>query len=165
MEYFIVRQDLSITNPIMPLKTDLEDHFVCSSVFGEVVEKEHAVYLDYLEKPRTIVSDQLKKLFVKFEDNLAFTAIVFTDVKKGTQRLYWLMDMAQKNCISQETTFYPDGRIKELVIDAKKVELDCIFQVNSQGNSFTIVNLDVAESLLRRPFLGLQLQRVKRERG
>lgn len=164
MEYFIVRQDPTITNPILPLKTDLEDDFVCSSVFAEVVEKEHAVYLDYLEKPRIIVSDQLKKLFVKFEDHLAFTAIVFTDVKKGTQCLYWLMDIMQKNCISQETTYYPDGRIKELVINPKKVELDYIFQVNSQRESFTIVHLDVAESILRRPFLGLQLQRVKLER-
>ncbi|WP_337982494.1 hypothetical protein [Lysinibacillus sp. C5.1] len=165
MEYFIVQQDQSIINPIIPLKTDLDDDFVCSSVFAEVVEKEQGLYPDYLEKPRTIVSEQLKKLLAKYEDHLAFTAIVFTDVKKGTQRLYWLMEVEKKNCISHETTYYPDGRIKELVINPKKVELDYIFQVNSQGNSFTIVNLDVAESILRRPFLGIQLQRVKLERS
>lgn len=164
MEYFILRQDQSITNPIIPLKTDLDDDFVCSSVFGEVIEKENALYLDYLEKPRRIVSEQLKKLLVKYEDNLAFTAIVFTDVKKGTQRIYWLLDIVKKHCISHETTYYPDGRIKELVINPKKVELDCIFQIDSKRESFTIVNLDVAESLLRRPFLGIQLQRVKLER-
>ncbi|EON74422.1 hypothetical protein [Lysinibacillus sphaericus] len=164
MEYFIVRQDQSITNPIIPLKTDLDDNFVCSSVFGEVVEKENALYLDYLDKPRRIVSDDLKALLAKYEDNLDFTAIVFTDVKKGTQRVYWLMDIVKKNCISHETTYYPDGQMKELVIDPKKVELDCIFQVDSKKESFTIVNLDVAESMLRRPFLGIQLQRVRLER-
>ncbi|ERI10666.1 hypothetical protein [Aneurinibacillus aneurinilyticus] len=164
MEYFIVRQDQSITNPIIPLKTDLDDNFVCSSVFGEVVEKENAVYLDYLDKPRRIVSEDLKKLFSKYEDNLDFTAIVFTDVKKGTQRVYWIMDIVEKNCISHETTYYPDGRIKELVINPKKVELDCIFQVDSKMETFTIVNLDVAESMLRRPLFGIQLQRVKLER-
>jgi hypothetical protein len=164
MEYFIVRQDQSITNPIIPLKTDLDDNFVCSSVFGEVVEKENALYLDYLDKPRRIVSDDLKALLAKYEDNLDFTAIVFTDVKKGTQRVYWLMDIVKKNCISHETTYYPDGQMKELVIDPKKVKLDCIFQVDSKKQSFTIVNLDVAESMLRRPFLGIQLQRVRLER-
>lgn len=164
MEYFIVRQDQSITNPIIPLKTDLDADFVCSSVFGEVVEKENAVYLDYLEKPRRIVSDDLKELLAKYEDNLDFTAIVFTDVKKGTQRVYWLMDIAKKNCISRETTYYPDGQMKELVIDSKKVELNCVFQVDGKKESFTLVNLEVAESMLRRPFLGIQLQRVKLER-
>ena len=161
MEYFIVRQDQSITNPIIPFKTDLDDNFVCSSVFGEVIEKENAVYLDYLEKPRRIVSDDLKGLLVKYEDNLEFTAIVFTDVNKGTQRVHWLMDIVKKNCISNETAYYPDGQIKELVIDSEKVELDCIFQVDGKKESFTIVNLDVAESMLRRPYLGIQLQRVK----
>lgn len=164
MEYFIVRQDQSITNPIIPFKTDLDDNFVCSSVFGEVIEKENAVYLDYLEKPRRIVSDDLKGLLVKYEDNLEFTAIVFTDVKKGTQRVHWLMDIVKKNCISDETAYYPDGQIKELVIDPKNVELDCIFQVDGKKESFTIVNLDVAESMLRRPYLGIQLQRVKLQR-
>jgi hypothetical protein len=164
MEYFILRQDQSITNPIIPFKTDLDDNFVCSSVFGEVMEKENAVYLDYLEKPRRIVSDDLKGLLVKYEDNLEFTAIVFTDVKKGTQRVHWLMDIVRKNCISDETIYYPDGQIKELVIDPQKVELDCIFQVDGKKESFTIVNLDVAESMLRRPYLGIHLQRVKLQR-
>ncbi|MEK5039329.1 hypothetical protein [Sporosarcina sp. FSL K6-3457] len=164
MEYFIVRQDQSITKPIIPFKTDLDDDFVCSSVFGEVVEKENAIYLDYLEKPRRIVSDDLKELLAKYEDNLDFTAIVFTDVGKGTQRVHWLMDIARKNCISHEATYYPDGQLMELVIDPKKVELDCIFQVDGKKESFTIVNLEVAESMLRRPFLGIQLQRVKLEK-
>ncbi|GAA3346572.1 hypothetical protein GCM10017717_16460 [Deinococcus persicinus] len=164
MEYFILRQDLSILNPIIPLKTDLDENFVCSSVFGEVVEKGNSVYLDYLDKPRRIVSDNLKALLMKYEDNLGFTAIVFTDIKKGTQRVYWLMDIVKKDCISHETAYYPDGGIKELVIDPKKVELDCIFQVESHKEAFTIINLDVAESILRRPFLGIQLQRVRQER-
>lgn len=166
MEYFILRQDQSITNPIIPFKTSeaFDDDFVYSSVFGEVVEKENALYLDYLDKPQRIVSDDLKKLLAKYEDNIDFTAIVFTDVKKGTQRLYWIMDIAKKNCISDETTYYPNETMKELVIDPRKVELDCIFQVDSKRESFTIVNLDVAESMLRRPFLGIQLQRVKLKR-
>lgn len=166
MEYFILRQDQSIQNPIIPLKTGeaFDDDFVYSSVFAEVVEKENALYLDYLDKPQRIVSDDLKKLLVKYEDNIDFTAIVFTDVKKGTQRLYWLIDIVKKNCISHETTYTPDGLIKELVINPKKVELDCIFQVDTDKESFTIVNLDVAESMLRRPFLGFQLQRVRLEK-
>ncbi|MEK4425966.1 hypothetical protein [Solibacillus sp. FSL K6-1523] len=163
MEYFILRQDQSITNPIIPVRTDFDADFVCSSVFAEVVEKENTVYLDYLDKPDRIVSDELKALLAKYEDHLDFTAIVFTDVKKGTQRVYWLMDVAKKNCISHETTYYPDGQMKELVIDPKKVELDCIFQVDGNKESYTIVNLDVAESMLRRSFLGVQLQRVKLE--
>lgn len=163
MEYFILRQDQSIINPIIPLKTDLDDDFVCSSVFGEVIEKENAPYLDYLDRPKRIVSDALKELLTKYEDNLDFTAIVFTDVKKGTQRVYWLMDIMTKNCISQETTYYPNGQMKELVIDSQKVELDCIFQVESKMESYTIVNLEVAESMLRRAFLGIELQRVKLE--
>lgn len=166
MDYFILRQDQSITNPIIPLKTDqsLNDDFVYSSVFGEVVEKENTLYLDYLDRPQRIVSDDLKELLAKYVDDIEFTAIVFTDVKKGTQRLYWLMDIVKKNCISHETTYYPNETIKELVIDPKKVELDCIFQVDSKRESFTIVNLDVAESMLRRSFLGIQLQRVRLER-
>ncbi|MCH1624647.1 hypothetical protein [Fredinandcohnia quinoae] len=166
MEYFILRQDQSITNPIIPLATSeaFDDDFVYSSVFAEVVEKENALYLDYLDKPERIVSNDMKELFAKYEDDLDFTAIVFTDVKKGTQRLYWLLDIVRKNCISHETTFTPDGLIKELVIDPKKVELDCIFQVDTIKESFTIVNLDVAESMLRRSLLGFQLQRVRLER-
>lgn len=160
MDYFILQQDLSVVNSIIPFKTDLDDAFICSSVFGEVIEKENAIYIDYLDKPRRIVSDALKALLVKYEDNLNFTAIVFTDVEKGSQRVYWLMDVAKKNCISHETVYYPDGGIKELVIDPKKVELDCIFEVVGQKEFFTIVNLDVAESILRRPFLGIQLRRV-----
>ncbi|MEC1179998.1 hypothetical protein P9B03_15970 [Metasolibacillus meyeri] len=161
MDYFIIQQDQSITNPIIPITTDLEDDFIGSSVFGEVVEKDNALYLDYLDRPRQIVSDALKELLAKYEDSLDFTAMIFTDVEEETQRIYWLMEVAKKNCISSATTYYPDGTIKELVIDPKKVELDCIFRVSSTRESFIVINLEVAESILRRPFIGIQLQRVK----
>ncbi len=163
MNYFILRQDRTVEKPVIPNNLDesLGGLYEVSSLFGEVEVSDDACYIDYLDGELPIVSDEMKQLLSRHEKALEFTAIVFTDSKKSTQKVYWFMEAPVIDCISKDTDYEASGVIKELVIRAKKVALDHIFMVEKGVDCYVLVNLDVAESILRRPFLGIELEKVR----
>ena len=53
--------------------------------------------------------------------------------------------------------------IKRIVIDEKKVLESRVFLIDDIKENFIIVNLDVAESILRRGLIGIKFKKIETE--
>lgn len=175
MNYFILKQDFRIPNCVEPIgitqviqkemltqerMKELENY----DLQFQVLEKSTNQFLDIIEKPIPLLSDLLKRLINKYEPQMSFVPVVLVELSKLKQQLYWLMIPPVIDCLSEKTEFHLDGTVKQLVIKEDVAEAYTIFKVNGIKEDYFIINLALAESILRRDYLkGIQLTKVKTE--
>ncbi|KGR87811.1 hypothetical protein [Lysinibacillus boronitolerans] len=174
MNYFILSQDERITNAVKPvgiaqvIKKELltiermEELEELERQFP-VLEKGEMVYTDLIEKPIMLISDAVKQLVEKYVPNMPFKAVVLTDMPKLMQTLYWLVIPPRVRCLSTQTEFHLDGTLKKLVIDEQLAAPYSFFQIEGIKEQFIVVNIELAESILRRDFRGIRLQKIQTE--
>lgn len=71
--------------------------------------------------------------------------------------LYWSPMLKSVDCMDQETTFYSNGMLENLVVRLRSVQAHQIFQVAGPVENVILVSLPVAESMLRRFTTGYDL--------
>ena len=171
MEYLIMSQDNrwgDVIEPIGVPRTNKGELIKESPVYQDEIppvqyyikEKKQNNIIDLLERPIPLISDKLKTILMTLEKSIVFSPVVLADLKLGTQFLYWHMEPQSIECLSPETEFNKNGTIKKLVIDAKKASGYRVFRVKNTIENFTIINLIVAESILRRGFTGIKMIKI-----
>lgn len=171
MEYFILSQDEPVTEAIKPLGicrlikdyglttesweglNDLPEQFYLDEDGGDE-------YVDFIASPVPLVSSRLKELFQKFDAQIFFKPVVLADPKAMRQELYWLINPPSCDCIAAQSEFNKDGTVKHLVIDQRNADGKWIFKVARIMERLIIVNLGVAEAVLRREVSGVRFIRV-----
>ena len=64
-------------------------------------------------------------------------------------------------CLHEDAVVLPDGTIKKLVIDHKKIPNIDIFQIKNAVHNRVLVSLRMAESISRRKAYGVMFERVE----
>ncbi|MCM3342403.1 hypothetical protein M3650_28205 [Paenibacillus sp. MER TA 81-3] len=171
MEYFIISQDENVENMIRfaGLKStnktievtpeQADDIHDITVVFVE--GSADSVYPDYIGKPVVFVADELKKVLELYDPGLVFKCAILSNPQHSMQKVYWLLLLPRVDCLSEHTEFYKTGAVKSIVIDHAKAAEHAIFRVQGLLEKHVIINLDVAESLLRRDLLGMRLEKVR----
>jgi len=173
MEYFILSQKQNIPNGIIP-------HILSDKFYErkQVIEKDQAgevndvtsimithnpsnVYYDVIDEPVFLVSDAVKKLINIYDDSVVFKFVMLTDEVTKHQEVYWLAMIDKIDCISDKCEFYKDNSLKKLVLDKEKVSGKKIFRVDGIREKIVVISLDLAESMLRRYFVGVELTRAE----
>ena len=77
--------------------------------------------------------------------------------------LYTSLLLERLDMFSEQTEFYPNGSIKRLVLDAKKIGEHKVFMLNDKRFTNPYVSLEVVESLLRRGVVGIIWKEVEVE--
>lgn len=172
LNYFIIKQDHRISNCVEPIgitqvikkemlteegMKELENY----DLQFQVLEKSTNNFLDFIEKPIPLISDTLKRIMNKYEPQMSFVPVVLVELSELRQELYWLIIPPTIDCLSEKTEFFPDGTVKQLVIKEDLAEPYTIFKVNGIKEDYLIINIALAESILRREFKGVQLKKVK----
>jgi len=116
-------------------------------------------YGDIITSPVYLVSDEMKVLFAKYDKTLVFKAVRLVDEDSKKQTLYWIMGVEELHCLSEQTVLNPP-RMRHLVLDQDKINKTPIFKLGGILENYLIVRLDVAESLLRRNFYGIELRKM-----
>lgn len=174
MDYFILVQDRRIADAIEPaglgkMVKRVPFHAAELVALDEQIvpiylkSGSHKRYIDFIENPVTLVSDQLKQILEKYEPKLFFKPMMLMELGKRPprQELYWLMAAQRIDCLSPQSEFNINGTLKRLVIDDKKISREKIFQIKGIIEDLLLIRLDVAESLLRRDFTGIKLKKVQ----
>ncbi len=128
---------------------------------------EMAEYSDYIERPAVFISDSVYRMVKKYDSTVKLGSAVFIDQNNGDQRLYWSLENMEGNsaCISEESKRNKLEFITQLILDAREIPNQPLFRAVHGQQRFTIMRLDLAESLLRRGVCGFQLQPVAIVRG
>jgi hypothetical protein len=116
-------------------------------------------YADIYIRPIYLINDEMKTLFYKYDNSLVFKAVRLID-DSGRQTLYWIMGLDAVECLSDKAEFTPRRTLRHLVLDQDKIGKKPIFTVAGLLEKYIIVRLDVAESLLRREFYGIELKKI-----
>jgi len=165
MKYFTLTADLTaiVNKPILSPEMKRGEAF---SDIGQLNYDINKLLADYVETPMPLVSDALKKLLIMYDSKLETTPLYFNDLKRGKQYLYWKVEIPVANrCIAERETIRRDGLITDLVIDEKMAKYLNVFSVKDNQKMIWIINLVVAESLLRRGLCGFRLKEVKTWKG
>lgn len=120
------------------------------------------IYPDFLEFPLPLVSDRLKALLEKYLPGLEWKAAILTNFQQARQDVYWVLRPPLVDCLSAQTEWYPNETLKRLVLRQGKMESP-VFRIGGLIEPHIYIHLSVAESLLRRSFTGIQVQRIEME--
>ncbi|RNB50056.1 serine protease [Brevibacillus gelatini] len=172
MNYFIMTQDERIAEAVVPtgvfdamrpewLTPDYQEELEEAILQFDIKPKSENVYLDFLDRPIPLYSDRLKTLIHKFAPKLFAKSVVLADQERTRQDAYWLLILPRIACLSEQSEFYQNGSLKRLVIDEEKVRRHPIFQVEGILEPHIIIDLRLAEALLRRDFIGIRLKKVE----
>ncbi|MEC0235349.1 hypothetical protein P4H71_13550 [Paenibacillus kribbensis] len=118
-----------------------------------------ADFIDFMEYPVSIVSEQLKEIFDRYQVGFNWKLIVFADMQRMQQTRYWLVNPPSLMCLSQLSEYHRDGTLRKIILDEYAVRNHKIFRVQD-ANHHIIVDLDVAECILKFNLTGLKLQKV-----
>jgi len=163
MEYFLLRAETNITNTACP--SGIEPHTkACnlSDVTVAHVKKPNQYYLDFIESPKTMVSDKIKKILEESNPKTVFKQVVIIDECQKQQLIYWLfyldeIDFMADICKCGKLNF------EKLMIDHQKVKKHgyTFFVVMSVYEPYLVVNLEIAEKILQTNPVGIRFERIK----
>ncbi|QOS97240.1 serine protease [Brevibacterium sp. JNUCC-42] len=174
MSYFILSQDNRLLDAVEPagltslltkeMLTEEKVHVLDELVLQvPIQQKEYVTYVDYIQRPIPLLSDRLKQLVVKYVPKMMCKAVVLADREQMRQDLYWVFVPPSLACLSDQTEFYQDGTVKRLILDLDKIGRRTFFRIDGIREEHLVVNLGLAESILRRDFTGIQLQKIELE--
>ena len=167
MDYFIMHQDARVTNCVnlipgpMNLRTLSREQItsIPTTKIIYVQEDSQNEYPDYLESEGMLVSEKLKRIMSKYQQNAVFKTIVLIEKKKNRQEIYYLVSPPRIECSSPDTVYDKQGNVRSFVMDTDKVGHARIFCAAGRANRI-FVRLDVAESILRRSPFGVSFEKV-----
>lgn len=174
MDYFLLKQDERYKN--IPLLMDLmkkidlrhinpaDAYKIENSIIFYVKAEEESSYLDIIDKQLYLVSDRLKKIIEKYVPNTIFKMIILIDSKHERQENYFLPIFEEVEALNNKSEFNLDRSIiKKLILDKEKIKDKKIFKIKESEKTRIIVRLDAAESILRRDFTGIKLEKIQVE--
>lgn len=175
MEYFLLTQSKKVINPIKVVGPNVVGYYpeMTHKQFRELdsLIVAYAQYdrmqeiPDILAHPTYMISDEIKKVFAMYDENISFKAIqVFPDKPefiKEAAKTYWVYDCVMEECLHESSVKLPNGEFSKLIIDKHKVRGRDIFRPKGLLENKVLVSLAAAESILRRNPYGLNLEIVE----
>ena len=174
MDYFLLKQDKRYSNTpqIIDLFKNINtkdlnllkaDNIEDNNCFY-VKSNDNIDYLDVLETPIFLVSKELKKILEKYNRNMIFKMFALIDYEKKEQNFYYLPIFEEIEALSEKSEFNLNKTIvKKIILDEKKIKNKKIFKIKESDKTLIVVRLDAAESLLRRDFNGIILEKLEVE--
>lgn len=124
-------------------------------------DRKMSFYPDVIDIPTFLVSEKVKDVFLNYDDSIIVKCVILSGENSDTKKVYWMPLFDSIDCMSSETEFYKDGSLKKLVLNKTKIENRKIFRVANLKEYPVIINLDVAESLLRRFLSGMDITKIE----
>lgn len=173
MEYFELSQNKKVENPIELLGLDPQEYcYAMKKEDFEKLEKLKVAYFsgrefeeicDIIKTPTFMISDEMKKLFLLYEKEIEFKSVqIFPTATESKQYpLYWVPRFEEINCYHKNTVIHDLGSVKRLVLEQSKIGNKQIFRLPGLLEYKVVVSMPVAESILRRRFYGVGLQKIE----
>ncbi|WCN36416.1 serine protease [Aneurinibacillus uraniidurans] len=162
MRYFRIVQDERVPNAVEPVGISqiMEEK---DPPVVQIPVRESGEFVDFIERPLPILSDRMKRVVTMHDPYVPVKLVVLVDRNEGKQEVYWHVMPPHVECLSAKSEFHRDGTVKRLVLEEEPIKGYPMFTIAGIRERSIVVNLTVAESLLRRECLGIRLKRVELE--
>lgn len=119
-------------------------------------------YIDILEHPFFLVSENMKKVMEKYDPNIIFKMMCLVDFENSKQNIYYLPIFEEIEALSKDAEMNLNKTVvKKLILNEEKIKNKKIFKIKESSKTTVILRLDAAESLLRRDFDGISLEKLE----
>lgn len=173
MEYFLLKQFSE--NPVQPVLPDPGAYpYRMTHKNFEGMPAGSVAYFRYDEEeqmpgillqPTFMVNDTIKGVMLMYDDTIRFkTLAVLPDViDRMTEAsvCYNIPDMKCYECLHEDSVVMPDGTVKKLVVDHRKIPNADFFSIKDVIHNRVLVSLRMAESIGRRNVYGIEFERVE----
>ncbi|MBR2567306.1 MAG: hypothetical protein IKE29_22200 [Paenibacillus sp.] len=174
-DWFRIMQDMRVTGALEPLgvKGVIQPEWMRGEQLNELEQanlqftirsNRKPVAVDLIERPYPLWSDELKRLLNTFAPRLMFRLVGLMDMERQQLHPYWFMVPPQLAALSVKSNFDSSGKLNVLQVDGERLSSTNwpIVQLTDERLKETVilVNLALAEAILRRDYVGLRLQRV-----
>lgn len=154
MDYFLLRQSSTIQ---VPQEKNRQAGEPSIRIMEDISSLDK---FDYLSA-EALVSDRMKLLLEQYLLEQEWQPCAFVEPQKKTEKTFWFLPPLSYQ--PEQVTYASNGLpcavfVKEEDFAKKSPGIFCL--KNPKGSPFVIVHLSVAESILRRGYCGLELQRI-----
>lgn len=119
-------------------------------------------YTDIIDLQLFLVSEAMKKVMEKYAPDSIFKMIVLTDFKNSIQKIYYQPIFEEVEALSEEAEMNLNKTVvKKIILNEEKIRDKKIFKLKESSKTLIVVRLDVAESILRRDFNGIELEKLE----
>jgi hypothetical protein len=171
MRFFTIEQDKALQDQIRFRDFDINGpRHIFYKEDRDDIQESTMMYLtkdsgeaapDFIQSPVYLVSDQVKKVFDVYEDDMVFKTVTIAHKERETIWVYHHLLLERLDAFAEETEFYTNGSIKRLVLDPEKIGDHKVFLLNDKRFPNPLISLEVAESLLRRNVMGIIFNEVE----
>ncbi|MCB2306829.1 hypothetical protein LGL08_12345 [Clostridium estertheticum] len=151
---------------------NIDLNFILASIFKHIEDMiifnvnadDNCEFLDVLDSQLFLISDEIKKIIEKYDRDILFISLPLIDGLHDRQENYSLPIFEEIEALSDKSELSLDKRIiKNIILSKEKIKGKKIFRIKESTKPLIVVRLDVAESLLRRDFKGIKLERLQVE--
>lgn len=172
MDYFLLKQDEEYTNSPRLIdvfsKIDvrninlLKAHKIDDIIVFKVKVDEKSEFLDIMDNQLFLISKPMKGIIEKYDRDILFKTLALIDQLHKRQENYYLPIVEELEALSDAAELNLNKTVvKKLILNKEKIQDRKIFKIKESSKTLIVVRLDVAESLLRRNFKGIKLERVE----
>lgn len=114
------------------------------------------IFPDIIEKPVLLLSRTAMEVVGLYDSNIPFLFFVLFDTDKEECASYFCPVLEEEDCLAQK----PGPGQRELILDRSKMRGIPLFRIRTGTESAVVIRMDLAESLLEREAIGLNLKEV-----
>lgn len=118
------------------------------------------IFTDIVSFPFLLVSTMVKDVIEMYGDEVIFREIILMDSQNEIEQVYYLPVM-RENLKTELSYMMNNDNMDYHKNSPQWIAKKNIFWVSQKGERHTIISLDLAESLLHRGAIGLQLKEVR----
>lgn len=176
LRYFIVKSDEKYTD--MPRIARLPDGFNVRDVSPEnalklpktsialLHENEHLNFTDIVSSPFLLLSELCMGVVQFYEPSIPEKYMVLLESPHKLMRTYHIPILPKLHCLSQASVLNLDGSvIKYAELQLSKIGDHSIFQIADVTSIYTVLRLDILESMLKRGAKGFSIVEVDTIKG
>ena len=168
MKYFLMQTDpLYVDAPVLQdwsgtidrtkIKPGLS-HQLPARTLLNIYPNVHTTFTDIVDFPFLLLSKRCMDVVKMYEPQVISKQIILLDAENRNKQTYYLPILPHLDCLSEESVLSPDGsELREGVLDLSRVSSKGIFHISGLSHFYTVMRLDVLESMLRRGARGIKI--------
>jgi len=126
----------------------------------KIKSEENTIFTGVITDPFLMMHESVFRVVKRYDSNVAAKKFVFLDYDWNHSQLYFMPKLSYIDCLCREKCIFINERsskYKHIVLDASKVPSKSIFWIFDNKGYVPVVNLDLAESILRKEVRGIEL--------
>lgn len=131
-----------------------------------VHENEHLNFTDYISSPFLLLSELCMGVVQFYEPSIPEKYMVLLESQHKLMRTYHLPILPKIHCLTKASVLNLDRSIIQYAeLDASTIGEHSIFQIADVTSNYTVLRLDILESMLKRGAKGLSIVEVDTIKG